>query len=286
MHNLETLHNNLRGLLKAYAYHICGSVDEAEDVVQNVFLKFLQTDREKIADPKAYLIKMVINHAINQKKKLNSRNRLYYPGEWLPEPVATDRADEKLIAGEILSYSLMVLLERLNARQRAVFILKEAFDYEHKEISGLLGITPDLSRQLLSRSKKILGTGTGGNLRKSNIPEGFIAKYADIIRSGRTAELEALLTEDITSVSDGGGKAVAALKPVFGKKAVAALLTGLHKKFNTLSEIVEGRINGEPALLYFQGKTLIKCQVLSLVNGRISKIYILRNPDKLKLVKN
>ena len=284
MHNLETLHNNLRGLLTAYAYHICGSVDEAEDVVQNVFLKFLQTDQEKIADPKAYLVRMVINHAINQKKKLNSRNRLYYPGEWLPEPVATDRADEKLIAGEILSYSLMVLLERLNARQRAVFILKEAFDYEHKEISELLGITPDLSRQLLSRSKKILGTR--GIPMKSNIPEDFIAKYADIIRSGHTAELEALLTEDIVSVSDGGGKAVAALKPVFGKKAVAALLTGLHKKFNTLSEIVEGKVNGEPALLYFQDKTLIKCQVLSLVNGRISKIYIIRNPDKLKLVKN
>ena len=284
MHNLETLYHNLRGLLKAYAYHICGSVDEAEDVVQNVFLKFLQTDQEKIADPKAYLIRMVINHAINQKKKLNSRNRLHYPGEWLPEPVATDRADEKLIAGEILSYSLMVLLERLNARQRAVFLLKEAFDYEHKEISKLLRITPDLSRQLLSRSKKILGTG--GSLMKSNIPEGFIAKYTDIIRSGRTAELEALLTEDIASVSDGGGKAVAALKPVFGKKAVAALLTGLHKKFNTISEIIEGKINGEPALLYFQDKTLIKCQVLYLVNGRINKIYIIRNPDKLKLIKN
>jgi RNA polymerase sigma factor (sigma-70 family) len=284
IYDLETLHHDLRGLLKAYAYHICGSVDEAEDVVQNVFLKFLQTDQEKIADPKAYLIRMAINHAINQKKKMNARNRLYYPGAWLPEPVASDRTDEKLIAGEILSYSLMVLLERLNARQRAVFILKEAFDYEHKQISELLGITPDLSRQLLSRSKKILGTG--GNVTKSNIPDGFIAKYADMIRLGHTAELEDLLMEDIASVSDGGGKAIAALRPVFGKKAVAALLTGLYKKFNTKSEITEGRVNGEPALLYFQGKTLIKCQVLSFLNGRISKIYIIRNPDKLKLFKN
>lgn len=284
MHNLEALHRDLKGRLKAYAYHIIGSIEEAEDVVQNVFIKFLQTEHTDISDPKAYLVRMVINHSINQKKKLNAKTRLSYPGEWLPEPVATDQTDRNLLAGEILSYSLMVLLERLNPRQRAIFILKEAFDYEHTEIAGLLGITADLSRQLLSRSKKILGT-SGGAL-KSNIPEGFITKYTDLIRFGDTAGLEALLMDDIASVSDGGGKAIAALKPVFGKKDVAALLTGLYKKFNTKSEIIEGRVNGEPALLYFQGKTLIKCQVLSLLNGKISKIYIIRNPDKLKLFKN
>src|SRR5688572_17644493 len=124
---------SIRPLLTTYAYNILGSLDEAKDVVQDAYLKFMQLDRQDIEDQKAYLVRMVINLSINQKKR-QRRIVADYPGEWLPEPVATEKADTGILRKEVLSYSLMVLLEKLNPRQRAVFILNEAFDYDHEEI--------------------------------------------------------------------------------------------------------------------------------------------------------
>src|SRR5690349_10733642 len=130
----------LQQQLTHYAYNITGSYEDARDVVQDVFLEVMNRPEEKIENKKAYLTRSVINRAINWKnrqKKFVSE----YPGTWLPEPVATEKADTNLEQKDILSYSLMVLLEKLNAQQRAVFILKEAFDYNHEEIASLLDIT-------------------------------------------------------------------------------------------------------------------------------------------------
>ncbi|MDR6783195.1 RNA polymerase sigma factor (sigma-70 family) [Pedobacter africanus] len=270
---------DLTPTLKAYAYNICGSVADAEDVVQDVLLKFLDVDQQHIDNVKAYLIRMVINRAIDQKKKLH-RLVLDYPGEWLPEPVAAEKADAGINRKELLSYSLMVLLEKLNPRQRAVFILKEAFDYEHTEIAEVLAIKPDLSRQLLTRAKKSIGAP--GLHTGNTVPEAFLNKYLHVLQSGSMEQLEALLNEDVVSVSDGGGKARAAVKPVYGKKSVAALLLGLYRKFNEQALVRQGWANGQPALLYFSAGQLIKCVTFTFQEGRISQAYIIRNPDKLK----
>lgn len=270
---------DLTPTLKAYAYNICGSVADAEDVVQDVLLKFLDVDQQHIDNVKAYLIRMVINRAIDQKKKLQ-RLVLDYPGEWLPEPVAVEKADAGINRKELLSYSLMVLLEKLNPRQRAVFILKEAFGYEHTEIAEVLAIKPDLSRQLLTRAKKSIGTP--GLHTGNTVPEAFLNKYLHVLQSGNMEQLEALLNEDAVSVSDGGGKARAAVKPVYGKKSVAALLLGLYRKFNEQALVRQGWANGQPALLYFSAGQLIKCVTFTFQEGRISQAYIIRNPDKLK----
>lgn len=274
--------DELRPLLKTYAYNICGTLEEAEDAVQDVFLKFMQLDYNTIYDFKSYLIRMVINRSINQKKLLK-RQLTAYPGEWLPEPVATEKADAGISRKELLSYSLMVLLEKLNARQRAVFILKEAFGYDHNEISSVLGITSDLSRQLLSRAKKQIGMQQP--LKNRIAPANFLNKYLEVLQSGDTHKLEALLNEDIRVVSDGGGKATAALKIVFGKKSVAALLIGLHKKFNRYCDIRKYLINHQPGLLYFSDDKLIKCQTFFYTENGISNVYIIRNPDKLNVLK-
>ncbi|MBB5438976.1 RNA polymerase sigma-70 factor (ECF subfamily) [Pedobacter sp. AK017] len=271
--------SQLRPTLKTYAYHICGSLADAEDVVQDVLLKFLALDQENIEHVRAYLIRMVINHAINQKKKLK-KQALDYPGEWLPEPVATEKADAGINRKEILSYSLMVLLEKLNPRQRAVFILKEAFDYEHAEIANVLDIKPDLSRQLLARAKKSIGNPK--LLQPDRVPQSFLGRYLSVLQSGDMQCLENLLNEDIVSVSDGGGKARAAIKPVHGRKSVAALLMGLYTKFYEDSIIVEGFVNQEPALFYYQGDKLVTCITFVLTAGQIIRTFIIRNPDKLK----
>lgn len=271
--------DQLRPTLKTYAYNICGSLAEAEDVVQDVLLKFLELDHRDIANVKAYLIRMVINHAINQKKKLK-KELLNYPGEWLPEPVATERADAGINRSALLSYSLTVLLEKLNPRQRAVFILKEAFDYEHTEIAELLAIKPELSRQLLARAKKSIGDPKVP--QDSLVPESFLNRYLSVLQSGDMERLENLLNEDIVSISDGGGKAKAAIKPVRGKKSVAALLIGLYAKFYEGSVMEEGCIHQEPALFYYVAGRLVTCIVFALSDGLISRTFIIRNPDKLQ----
>src|SRR5690606_3781018 len=147
--------NEYRPLLVTYAYNILGSMEEARDIVQDAFVNLMKRGEDGIENEKAYLIRTVINLSINRKKR-QQKMLASYPGEWLPEPVATEKADREVVQKDILSYSLMVLLEKLNPRQRAVFILKEAFDYDHDEIAGVLNITPENSRKILSRAKSLL----------------------------------------------------------------------------------------------------------------------------------
>lgn len=271
--------DSLRPLLTTYAYNILGSLEEAKDIVQDALLKFIQLDGEKIENKKAYLVRMVINLSINQKKR-QKKFVASYPGEWLPEPVATEHADTNIIREELLSYSLMVLLEKLNARQRAVFILKEAFDYEHEEIADVLGITEENSRQLLSRAKIRLRLDT--SFKEQTTPDDYLDKYMEVIRDGDSGKLEKLLAEEIKVVSDGGGKAVAFTKPVVGRKPVISLLMGIFNKFYHKVDIRKGSINHQPALFYYESGKLVTCQIFSFKNQHVDNIFFIRNPDKLK----
>lgn len=274
---------SLRPLLTTYAYNILGVLEEAKDVVQDAFLKFMHIDGDKIEDKKAYLIRTVINLAINQKKK-QKKIVADYPGQWLPEPVATEKADTAVLRKEVLSYSLMVLLEKLDAKQRAVFILKEAFDYEHGEIADVLGITEENSRKILSRAKNQLKADV--SIAEKSIPAGYLDKYLYVIRDGDTEQLEKLLTADITVISDGGGKVAAFMKPIIGKKSVTAVLLGTYKKFYHELHIEQRWINQQPALFYYQDGKLVNCQIFSFTNGHADHIFFIRNPDKLKSLEN
>lgn len=274
---------SLRPLLTTYAYNILGSFDEARDVVQDAYLKFMEIDGSSIENQKAYLVRTVINLSINQKKR-QRKLVAEYPGQWLPEPVSTDDADTVINRKEVLSYSLMVLLEKLNPKQRAVFILKEGFNYEHEEIANVLGTTVENSRKLLSRSKAILQQQTP--VEEKAVPLDYLNKYMHVIHAGDMQGLEKLLTEEITIVSDGGGKVAAFINPIRGRASVVALLTGIYKKFYQTIRLEQGWINHQPALFYYDGDKLVNCQVFSILNGHIDKIYFMRNPDKLKLLKN
>src|SRR3954471_10200972 len=157
--------DSLRPLLTSYAYNILGSYEDAKDVVQDVLLEMINRTDADIQNEKAYLIRSVINRAINARNKLQ-KMRSGYPGNWLPEPVATETADGNLNQRDILSYSLMVLLEKLDAKQRAVFILKEAFNYDHEEIADVLDISVENSRKILSRARAALQNGHIGEAVK------------------------------------------------------------------------------------------------------------------------
>lgn len=270
--------DDLRPLLTVYAYNILGSYEDAKDVVQDTFLKFSLISHDQINDNKSYLIRMVVNLAIDQKRKQKKR-RAEYPGEWLPEPVATEDAESSIHRREILSYSLMVLLEKLNARQRAVFILKEAFDYEHEEIATILGITVDNSRKTLSRARQQLQSGNPSDT--VTIQPGHLDRYLEIIQHGDIKQLEQLLSEDVDFISDGGGKAKASMNTVHGRQPVMLMITGLYRKFHSHWRVERKWVNHQPALLYYENNKLVSCEILILSEGRIAHVYMIRNPDKL-----
>ena len=269
-----------RRLLTTYAYNILGSVDDAMDAVQDTYLKFSRLDQEKIADPKAYLVRMVINTSIDHKQK-KLRTLQDYHGTWLPEPVAAETADAVVNSKDLLGYSLMVLLEKLNPRQRAVFILKEAFNYTHQEIAEALSISQDNSRTMLTRAKDLLKKETITS--QPDYENDQLLNYIELIRKGETGRLERLLNEEIMLISDGGGKATAAKNPLLGRQVVLAFLEGIHKKFYTDTQIIFTTLNRQPAFLYYnKDSVLSNCQILTIANDQITRVYIIRNPEKLR----
>lgn len=270
---------SLRPLLTTYAYNITGSLEEAKDIVQDTYLQFTQVDEEKIENKKAYLVRMAINLSINRKKKQQKMLSAYH-GEWLPEPVATEHADAVVNRKDILTYSLMVLLEKLDPKQRAVFILKEAFEYDHAEIADVLGITPEYSRKILSRAKQQLATID--TVKDSSIPNDYLNRYLTVMAAGDTKRLEQLLNEDIILTADGGGKASAVLIPVEGIARSTNFLQGLYNKFFHDVRVEHGEINHQPALFYYEGGRLTTCQIFTFENGRVHRMYFIRNPDKLQ----
>ncbi|WP_200976935.1 sigma-70 family RNA polymerase sigma factor [Echinicola sp. 20G] len=267
-----------RPLLFTYAYNILGSVEEAEDLVQDVFFKYLKLDHNTIKNEKSYLSRMVINGAINLKKSSKSQKESY-PGVWLPEPIDAENSEYE--KKEILSYSLMILMEKLEPKQRAVFVLREAFDYSHEEISSTLEISQELSRQLLSRAKKNLKNET--NQKELTNNSLIVQNYIDAIHEGNIGSLEKLLKEDILVSSDGGGKASASRKTIIGLTDSIAMFMGLYKKFYKEVHLEFRQVNHQPAIFYYSPEgCLTNCQVFAVDKGLISHVYFIRNPDKLK----
>ena len=266
-----------------YAYNIIGAVEDAKDAVQEALMKHLCGPQKEIADERNYLIRSVINLAINVKAR---NKKLRRDDLWLPEPIATgDAPDKNLHLNEVLSYSLMVLMERLNARERAVFILRESFDYTHTEIADILSISEEHSRKLLSRAKASLYKPGPKQLR---IGEGHerdvLMRFMSAIRERDTMQLEAVVAEDIRFYADGGGKVPLVAKTSHGAANVAALQIKVYHSFLTKARIVYTLINHQPALLSFVNERLLACQVFDVhaESGSILQINAVLDPDKLK----
>lgn len=272
---------NLRQSLTLYAYNILGSYEDAKDIVQDVFLKFTQVNEDKIADKKSYLIRMVVNLAIDHKRRLKKQVE-QYPGPWLPEPLATDDPYFAIHRKEILSYSLLVLLEKLDSKQRAVFILKEAFDYDHDEVAAALGITAENSRKILSRARAELRDDLKITPDEKQIET--VSRYLEVLDTGDIKKLEQMLHEDITVTSDGGGKVAALRNVIRGIAPAVALVSGLHRKrYSTVRSEIRS-INHQPAIFFFDGSKVITCQIFDIEDRRVRNIFFVRNPDKLEIL--
>jgi len=262
-----------------YAYNILGNIDDSQDVIQDVLIKFNEKDVSSISNQNAYLIKAVINQSINLKKK-NDRER--QQKITLPEPIVTNQGENKIELDEILNYSMLVLLDTLNTKERAVFLLKEAFDYEHDEIAEILDISVENSRQLLTRAKKKL------KLRKPDIATSsaknrkYLEKYVETIRKGDVKTLEQILSDEVQVLADAGNKLQVIAELTSGIDDTIKLMTYIFEYYQKDLEIKIEEINHQSALLFYKGTTLINCQIFELnLNGKITSIFSVVDPDKL-----
>lgn len=271
--------NTLNKKLFPYAYNILGNIDDCQDVIQDVLIKFNEKEVSSISNQNAYLIKSVINQAINLKKK-NDRER--QQKIVLPEPIVTNQGESKIELDEILNYSMFVLLDTLNSKERAVFLLKEAFDYDHDEIAEILEISVENSRQILTRAKKKL------KLRKPEIATSsakdrkYLEKYVSAIRKGDVKTLEQMLSDEVQVLADAGNKLQVIAELTSGIDNTIKLMTYVYENHQKDLEIKIEEINHQSALLFYRGTTLINCQIFELnPYGKITSIFSVVDPEKL-----
>ncbi|GAA0395955.1 RNA polymerase sigma factor SigJ [Streptomyces luteireticuli] len=276
----------LRPLLLGLAYRMLGSMWDAEDVVQEAYLRWLRTDREEVREPRAFLATVVSRLALDQLRSARV-TREAYPGPWLPEPVATDAAGPLDTAElrDTLSYATLHLMERLTPPERAVFVLRDAFEMPYEQVAEVVGVSAATCRQTHRRALGHLAAARnhGCPSRPSREEhERLLTRFLDAAAGGDLAALKDLLSADITAWSDGGGRVTAARRPVVGLDKVAAFILGLTSRYEiSWARVVDA--NGQPAVLLASGAEE-QLALADVHEGRIHALYIVRNPDKLQRV--
>ncbi|MEO8375734.1 MAG: sigma-70 family RNA polymerase sigma factor [Sphingomonas bacterium] len=268
----------LRPTLVRIAYRMLGSVADAEDVVQDAFLRWLGTDRAAVRVPEAFLRRVVTRLCLDQLKSARHARETYI-GPWLPEPIV---ADEEEV--DDVTLPLMLALERLSPLERAAFLLHDVFGVSFEEIAETVDRDPAACRQLASRARTHVRASRPRfdmpRERGMEIAEAFFAAS----RSGDMGALGAMLAADVTVHADGGGKASAAARPIIGFDEVLKLQSGLARYFaEHMSRIIRwGFVNGLPGFVTMEHGDILQTTALAIEDGKIVAIYITRNPDKLR----
>ncbi|MFG2719062.1 RNA polymerase sigma-70 factor [Streptomyces sp. NPDC048416] len=269
-----------RQVLLGLAYRLLGSVWDAEDVVQDAYLRWSRVERDAIRDPRGFLITVTSRLAIDQLRSARV-TREAYVGPWLPEPVATDTLGPLDTAElrDTVSYATVHLMERLSPPERAVFVLREAFQLPYEEIASIIEASVANCRQMYSRAGRHLAAGRDRFAPSDDEHAKLLTRFLEAAQGGDLGALTELLAEDVVAWSDGGGKVSAARRPVIGRTKVLAFLTGLLNRYEVEAFGVVD-INGGPALDITAGGQR-QIGVLAFREGRIETIYTVRNPDKL-----
>jgi RNA polymerase sigma-70 factor (ECF subfamily) len=277
--------NQYRGLLFSIAYRMVGSVADAEDMLQETFIRWQQAPDDEIRSPKAFLITIVSRLCINHLQSARMK-REEYVGEWLPEPLATDPGSDPsgvLQADESLSMAFLVMLERLTPVERAVFLLREIFDHEYFEIAATLGLGEANCRQILRRARQHVRALRPRFRASASEHDDLLGRFREAAGSGDMDRLLALLSHDVVLHTDGGGKATAVPNLVHGSDRVArAIVRGLKRLVPTdvVQRIVQ--INGASGVVsYYPSGQPHSVLTLDVTGGRIRAIYVVTNPEKL-----
>ncbi|HEX2746525.1 MAG TPA: RNA polymerase sigma-70 factor [Verrucomicrobiales bacterium] len=280
---MDTSFSEHRKVLYGIAYRMLGSVADAEDMVQETWLRWQRQDSADIESPRAWMVAAITRLCIDQLRSARRQREEYY-GVWLPEPLmetAPSPADSAELA-DSLTMAFMLMLERLSPLERAVFLLRDIFDYEYKEIAAIVGKSEANCRQIVSRAK----TGLPGVSALPAAPTGqardIVGQFLRATATGEMDDLLALLAEDATLYSDGGGRVTAAGRPIVSADHIARFLLGIRRKHGGAFEYEPVTINGCPGALARAGGQLDSALSFQIQDGRIRNIYLVRNPDKLR----
>jgi RNA polymerase sigma-70 factor, ECF subfamily len=282
-----------RRRLLGLAYRMLGSIADAEDAVQEAYLRWHGADRENIAEPRAFLITTTTRICLDALKSARLR-REEYVGPWLPDPVTDTAAlapDTQAEMAEDLSVALLLALDRLSPLERAAFLLHDVFDYSFTQVADTLGRNEAACRQLASRARtRVREARPAGAIPTRAGSSSVDAKHAELVsafitalRSGDVATLTRLLASDARLVSDGGGKVAAALNVIEGAERVAAFLAGVARKGLSNDTTVRfDTINGLPGLIVSGPNGLVQTNAFEIEGDVVKAIYVVRNPDKLR----
>jgi RNA polymerase sigma-70 factor, ECF subfamily len=270
-----------RPLLFSIAYRMLGSVMEAEDVVQESFLRFTTSDVDRVESPKAYLTTIVTRLCLDQLKSARIQ-REQYVGPWLPEPLLTAEGPAQVVdQRETITMAFLVLLESLSPVERAVFLLREVFDYDYAEIARITEKSETNCRQIYSRAKKVLVERRTRFESSPDLQQKLVQGFLQAVDSGDVQGLTHVLAEDARWWSDGGGKVSAALHPLRGREAIIRFLLGMSRRRPADLRVEITESNSEPSLLLYAGDALFGVWTFTIVDEKITEIRAVVNPDKL-----
>ncbi|MCB9936103.1 MAG: RNA polymerase sigma-70 factor [Planctomycetes bacterium] len=276
----ESFFDQQRSYLFAIAYRMLGSAADADDMVQEAWLRWQRDDRSGVANPRGYLAGVVTRLCLDRLRELK-RRREEYVGPWLPEPLLTQAPADGGELAESLSLAFLTMLERLTPVERAVFLLRQVFGYEYAEIAAIVGKTEANCRQQFSRAQKAIAEARPRFETSREAQQRMLQGFLEAVGSGDLSRIESILREDVEFISDGGGKVIAARRVLHGRSEVAKFLHSLAQRSPEGVSFEFAPVNGQLGLLLkLQGK-LETVFVIESVGGTAQTIRAIRNPDKL-----
>ncbi|NUT33721.1 MAG: RNA polymerase sigma-70 factor [Hamadaea sp.] len=273
-----------RNLLFTVAYEMLGSAADAEDVLQETWLRWVKVDLAQVTDHRAYLVRITTRQALNRLRTMQRRKETYV-GSWLPEPLLTtpDVAEDVELA-ESTSMALMLVLETLNPIERAVFVLREVFDVSYDEIAAAVDRTPAAARQIAHRARRHVDARRPRNVVPASQTRAALDSLRHALETGDLQSLLDVLAPDVVLVADGGGIKQAALRPVTGADKVARMFTAGMGKVDSILTADPTMVNGNPSLVLRLDGHLDGILAVRVDEGRITGLYYVRNPEKLTRV--
>lgn len=272
-----------RGRLTGIAYGMLGSVMEAEDVVQDAYLRWREVDVAGVESPEAYLTTITTRIAIDRLKSARARRETYV-GPWLPEPLVSsfdpDPADV-VSEAESLSMTALMALEKLNPVERAVLLLRDVFDLDYAEIADVVDKSPANCRQIAKRAREKAGDPARNAPPLLERESEILSRYLEKVSEGDVEGVASVFAEDVVLWSDGGGKARAARHPLFGASRVARHLVGVAPQTPAGTQVRIARVNGDPAVIGVLDGEVIGAVSFEIVDGLVIAVHAVLNPDKL-----